>query len=196
MVAMARQVQAPWPSFRTTGVEDMNIPLRSHPRRHQEAGMATIEMIPLLLVFLMLISYTIGFFGVIHTGILQNIAARTYAFEMYRNRANLTHFRSNRIVEPITHFKDLGGRANGIISEAATDSTSVMFATERPIAKGFAKPVQSGRDQGEFHSTDVHSNRATDMRQRNETLQSNPVWLLVQYGICISAACDQQQRQN
>ncbi len=55
--------------------------------------MATIEMLPMMFIFIFLFSYTLGAFGIIHTGIKNSISARAYAFETFRNRSNLVYFR-------------------------------------------------------------------------------------------------------
>lgn len=68
---------------------------RSHRISCDQNGMATLESLPLLVIFTFLMSYGMGLFGAIHTGILQSIAARTYAFETFRNRSHLLIYREN-----------------------------------------------------------------------------------------------------
>lgn len=48
---------------------------------NNEKGMAVLEMIPILVVFVLFINFSLGFFGAIHSGILNSIASRNYAFE-------------------------------------------------------------------------------------------------------------------
>ena len=42
-----------------------------------------------MVIFVMLMSFGMGLFGVVHTAILHSIAARTYSFETFRQRTNL-----------------------------------------------------------------------------------------------------------
>ena len=56
----------------------MKTQMKANALKNQR-GMATIEVLPLLLVFLMLFSYTLGAFGIIHTGIMHSISARSSA---------------------------------------------------------------------------------------------------------------------
>lgn len=59
---------------------------------NNQKGLATIEALPLVVVFVVLITYGLGLFGFVHTAILHSIGARTYAFETFRNRTNVSFF--------------------------------------------------------------------------------------------------------
>ena len=98
-----------------------------------EKGMATIETIPLIMIFVVLLCYEFGVFGVIHTGIMQSISARAYAFETFRNRSNLTYFRDTPTT--LNNFRQTGTRTHGIASEARTeaDQGNDGIAAERPL---------------------------------------------------------------
>jgi hypothetical protein len=156
-----------------------------------QRGLATFELIPLILIKLILLSYMFGFFGVIHTGIKQSIAARTYAFEMYRNRANLTHFRGNRFASDGGHFRNAPARTNAIVAEDVGLDVQIPVSV-RPIAKGFAKPEIHAYNQAEFHNDQIQSAQELQVAgqpRRNNRLQVNPVWIMVQYGICLNSRC-------
>ena len=58
-----------------------------------QKGMAVFEIVPLLVLFVLLLNFVFGFFGIIHSGILNSIAARNYAFETFRNRTSLNYIR-------------------------------------------------------------------------------------------------------
>lgn len=159
-------------------------------RRHfkeSEKGMATVEALPLLIVFFIFTGYGIGMFGVVHTGILHSIAARTYAFETFRHRTNLNYFRENKLeaTRP-EHYASLGVRLHGVQHESARGQYA--FATERPIAFGYSKEVL-GRD------VSTHERLMGEIRPGERAPSStsvNPVWIKVQYGICINSQCGQQ----
>ena len=57
-----------------------------------EKGMAALEIVGIFSVIMILFNFSLGFFGVIQTGILKNMAARNYAMETYRFRSNLDFF--------------------------------------------------------------------------------------------------------
>jgi len=86
---------------------------------YDERGMAVFEIIPILVIFVVLINFSLGFFGIVHSGILSSIAARNYAFETFRNRANLNYFRDEDMGDELkysfmTLFKS---RFHDVISE-------------------------------------------------------------------------------
>jgi hypothetical protein len=155
-------------------------------RLKSEKGMASIEMLPLMLIFVILISYTLGAFGVVHTGILNSIGSRAYAFETFRNRANLTYFRDLPNTPEKLHYRQHGNRQHTVKSEAGGDGGNEFYATERPIRIGMASQIV-GRDSTSVHSQDVYEK--VQSGKRNETAEVNPVWIKTVYGICLSNKC-------
>src|SRR5262245_47185112 len=118
-----------------------------------ERGMATLETLPLLFIFLYLFAYTLGSFGSIHSAIKYSIGARTYAFETFRNRTNLTYFR-DRASDVRNHFRKNGNRFHAI--QAMNVRTGEQFrATRRAIRMGV--PIDPGPSDNdpEVHNTAV-----------------------------------------
>jgi hypothetical protein len=159
-----------------------------------EKGMATVETVPLLLIFVILLAYSFGSFGVIHTGILNSIAARTYAFETFRNRANVTYFRDSGGDESVVirrHFRRHGNRIHGIQQETRpgdpAPSNASFKSTERPLRVGFGGiPADASRNTASIHNEQVFSGV---LEQRQTQIGVSPVWVMTQYGICINAQC-------
>ncbi len=156
-----------------------------------EKGIATVETIPLLLVFVILLAYSFGSFGIIHTGILNSIASRTYAFETIRNRANTTYFRDNLVgATPPDgareHYKTIGNRIHGIKQEG-DNSFSSFRSTERPLRVGFGGiPADKSRQSASIHNQTVF----TGIQEKVQTqIGVSPVWVMTQYGLCIDAKC-------
>jgi hypothetical protein len=147
-----------------------------------EKGIALIETIPLLFIFLLLLGYGIGFFGVVHTGTLNTIAARTYAFETFRNKANLNYFRDRR-----HNFEDIGARFHAIASELAVEDRSLdtFTATSRPIAIG-VEPSNNARGDIEMHNSRIFE---IQDGVRNRGVSTSPVWIMSGYGICLNYGC-------
>ncbi len=146
--------------------------------------MATIETISLLVIFIIMISYTFGAFGIIHTGILNSIAARTYAFETMRNRSNVTYFRDTNGSE-FRQYQTIGARLHTIRSELDLASSTAFVPTERAMQMGLGGTADVSRD------VTIHMEKVPTIvdGKRNSLIEVNPVWVMTQYGICISAKC-------
>lgn len=153
-----------------------------------EKGLATLETIPLLLLFVILLAYSFGSFGIVHTGILNSIAARTYAFETFRNRSSLVYFRDagGDGTAPRMHFLAIENRIHGIMQEEITDDSGFK-ATERPVRIGFGGiPGDGSRNDPSIHNSKIFS----DVEEQRETqVGVSPVWVMTQYGICLNAEC-------
>lgn len=145
-----------------------------------------METIPLLVIFLLLLAYSFGSFGVIHTGILNSIAARTYAFETMRSRSNVNYFRDIPGAANM-HYTRYGNRVHGIKQENPGSDQNNFRATERPLRMGFgAIPSDPSRNTATIHNERIF----TDVREQVQTqVGVSPVWVMTQYGICLNARC-------
>ena len=158
--------------------------LRYKKIKSQQGGLATLEALPILIVFLILITYGLGFFGAVHTSILYSIHARTYAFETLRNRTNYTYFRDTG--SGGSNFRAAGFRLHGIGSSENLDNNGgFIVSSTRPITFGRTVERKSASDQT------VHNEQIYNIRQRNRQggVEVNPIWIMVQYGICVTASC-------
>ena len=144
-----------------------------------------LETVPLLILFLVLVSFGLGFFGIVHTAVLHSIGARTYAFETFRQRTNLYFFRENDsgLTRPI-NFKKKQWRFHAVQHES--DPRERFVATSRPIS--FPRGIASSDIPVEQHNVQIYS-----MELRNDRFAVNPAWVMVGYGICLNADCGQQQ---
>lgn len=155
-------------------------------RLRNQKGMALVETLPILVIFLVMIAYMLGMFGVVHTGILNSISARAYAFETFRNRANLTYFRDQG-GNATDHFANIGVRFHTVNSETMGDSASApdgQYATTRPLAIG-RKPAENKA------SASDHNTKVFELKTRNRIggVEASPAWIMTGYGICINAQC-------
>ena len=103
-------------------------------------GTALLETIPLLVIFVILLGFAMGLFGIVHTAVLHSIAARTYSFESFRNRTNLQYFRedgSGLILGDVVEFLEEGCAVSSIIQHES-DPRNLFVATVRPVAYGNA----------------------------------------------------------
>lgn len=149
-------------------------------------GFASIEATILLVVFVIMIYYTFGFFGAVHTAVLHNIHSRTYAFETFRHRSSLYYFRSNLsgAAPAILHYYDIGNRLHGINTDSE-DFPANQVATERPISMGLELDEQNRSSN--YHLDDV-MNRVP-ANGRNTSTSVNPIWIMTMYGICMDSTC-------
>ncbi len=146
-------------------------------------GFASIEATVLLVLFVSLIYYAFGFFGIVHTAVLHNIHSRTYAYETFRHRANLMYFRTNRAASPL-HYYNMMTRLHGINTDTQ-DNPDTQVATERPISMGLSLE-ESGR-RPDTHNSEIF--QRVPASRRNTTVSVNPVWILTMYGICLNSRC-------
>jgi len=162
-----------------------------------ESGMASIEMIPVLVLFVLLINFTLGFFGVIHSGILNSIAARNYTFETFRNRANLNYLR-DEASEAIPYFK-MKYRFHSIVGDHKKKAESTWVATLRDIKfTSIRNPANDTATVSE-HNNDIRGmtdeSKKTSETFKGETQEDgnagmSKVWVMSTYGICLTSKCD------
>ncbi len=173
-------------------------------RPFDEQGFSSIEALILMVCFTLMVSFTLGVFGIIHSGILQSIGSRNYAFETFRHRANLTYIRD---ADPLGSKSGIPATLDsyvGVIVPSAPKTFGENFrlhfvesevanldgspqATERPLAKG--RDVAATNENVSFHEkVDNEANLAAGMRYNNQD-GVNPAWIKVVYGICMNAEC-------
>ena len=158
---------------------------RKSPLKNED-GMAIFEMIPIIMIIMLLVNFSLGFFGAIHTGIVNSIAARNYAFETFRNRSNLAYFK-NTGNNVDTYYTDLGMRMHGSISEGRSQS-SKWTASARTIDF-----VNFDRRAADLVGTDQANHkkvREVADAARNTAVGVNPIWIKTSYGICLYAGCE------
>jgi hypothetical protein len=148
-----------------------------------ERGIATIEASMLLTIFVVFMTYCVGTFGVIHTGILNSISARAYAFETFRNRANLTYFRDTGDHDNSEQTIKYGVRVHGIASEKVADNENQWYVTERTLSQG--------REIANIKANRPSDEKMNDLsdKKREVTGEVNPVWIKTVYGICLNFEC-------
>ncbi len=141
-----------------------------------QKGIATVEAVTLLFIFILFMSFGVGFFNVVHTGILNSISARAYAFEAFRNRANLSYHRDTESPSSGSgpYNGRVGFRIHGIKGE---DQPQEWRVTSRKISAVYEEPDEV-RDDGKVTALEAREKR-----------RINPVWIKTTYGICLNAKC-------
>ena len=146
-------------------------------RYKKQKGMASMEAMVSIILFLTLLSFSLGFFGVVHSGIVNSIAARTYAFETFNNRTYLKYHRDVKDSGLHSHKKN-HFRLHTINSEGFSGED--FIATQRYIA--FAKSHRQNKGE------DKHMEMVENERDGGDEIYGfNPVWVKAAYGICLNA---------
>ena len=145
-----------------------------------QKGFASIEAILSITIFLIMLSFSLGFFGIVHSGIVNSIAARNYAFDTFNNRTYLTYHRD-------THGTLISNHENGfrlhLITAEDDNKKADFIVTERRIAP--FGPYKTTEKKGD------HRKMVDDAKNNNddEPYGFDPVWIKAGYGICLNASC-------
>ena len=181
------------------------------------SGIAMVEILPLLVVFIAFFGLCIGLWGAVHSGILQSISARHYAFEVINNRTHPDHHRDwdpalsgdgKMFGSPSDSNKkyhgDLGMRLFAVVTKQATNDPE-EFVENRGL--NFFSDIDRSYDEepgGILSSkkTEGANNygpaRVGFLEEEKSFVQAppiNPVWLLTGYGICLNLCCGDEQKE-
>ncbi|MNJ93520.1 hypothetical protein D3C87_112020 [compost metagenome] len=156
------------------------------PSINNEKGMAIFEMIPIMVIIVLFVNFSLGFFGAIHTGIINSIAARNYTFETFRNRSDLTYFR-NLDADTKYEYSKMKHRVHGTVSEKGTNGDQ-WIAASRVIDFMDFQPKRAAERTGDKSAHGVVSWEVKD-GERFGKQGVNPIWIKSNYGICLNATC-------
>jgi hypothetical protein len=156
-------------------------------RFHNQRGNAMVETLPILIIFVVLLSFGLGFFGFVHTAVMNSIASRTYAFETFRNRSDVTFFRDRKAQDMYTHYQNIGNRFHTIDSEKKIGNSlgEGQFATTRDIA--FGRKIATSGASSLDHNVKIYT--ISGRNRKENGVQASPAWVMVGYGLCIDANC-------
>lgn len=154
-------------------------------RINQEKGSAILETLPLLIIFMTILGNMWGFFMVVHSGILSSIGARTYAFETFRNRADLTYFRDQEIstgtplskTDLVNYYK-VGSRIHSVTQSDNDNKFYPLVVNYNQFSPAQAKASGSTEDQ--------HNHAAIFRDKRTPDEGVKKIWIRSTYGICLN----------
>lgn len=155
-------------------------------RIKKEDGSAIIETLPLLIIFMTILGNMWGFFMAVHSGILSSIGARTYAFETFRNRADLTYFRDQEINSGDPYTKQ---KVNYYLSGLRTHAVTKPNNQNKfyPLAINYNKfspaPSKASSSIQVQHS---HDSIFSEHRATNTGVKE--IWIRSNYGMCLNFA--------
>jgi len=144
-----------------------------------------VETLPILIIFVVLFGYGLGLFSVVHTAIMNSMAARTYTFETLSNRSDVTLFRDRAANGVYDEYRSYGTRFHTVNSELkmTEGAPNTQYATTRELAFGRRVPASKAKESD-------HNEKIYQLSGRNSgQVEASPAWVMVGYGICIDAQC-------
>lgn len=187
-------------------------PILKRKNKRSEKGMAVIESIPVLFMLALIFNFSLGFFGAVHSGILNSIASYNYSLETFRFKSNLVYFRPGG---GTTNYVNSLSRVHGTIQDGSEDSGDNKAddgkwpATMRGITFNY-KSGTPGRDLASIQdsqngkiagtesardykknpdSTNIWAAISTYKPSTGDAIQTPRIWVKTVYGICLTADC-------
>ena len=180
--------------------------------KKSEAGMAFMEAIPVLIMLVLVFNFSLGFFGAVHSGILNSIASYNYALETFRFKSNLVYFRPGG---GNTHYATAMNRVHGTTQDGSEvqsgkEDKNKWPATQRGITFNYKRDdvkrnlsmVQDGTGKlavadnvgdhewiSRTSNTNVWKVDANYTPDGGEAVQTPRIWIKTVYGICLTAEC-------
>ncbi len=182
-------------------------------RKKSERGMAFLEAIPVLVMLTLVFNFSLGFFGAIHSGILNSIASYNYSLETFRFKSNLVYFRPGG---GTTNYAKSSNRVHGTtqdgseVQAAGVEDKAKWPATQRGITFNYKKDdptrnlssIQDGNikvaavDSVGDHEY-ISKGNATNIWKAvsgyspaaGDSIQTPRIWIKTVYGICLNADC-------
>jgi len=164
-----------------------------------EKGMAFVEAIPVLFMVVIVFNFSLGFFGAIHSGILNSIASYNYTMETFRFRSNLMYFRPGG---GIANYSKSMARVHGVTADGVKNDDSskkTWPVTVRDIAFNKAMTrvelMSGGADSVDHKYKRTPASKTVgyiDSKYLADGTNFTPspeIWIKTVYGICLNADC-------
>ncbi len=176
--------------MRITGVKLMkNTNIKKYKK--SEKGMALIESFPALFIIVLVFNFSLGFFGAIHSGILNSIGAYNYTLETFRFKSSLIYFRPGGTIDQ--HYLKANNRVHGVIQDGNSnlEERGAWPATVRGYT--FNNMSASGAEDDGVHSKNnssgVWSVLSTTGKPTTDVVVKE-IYIKTIYGICLNADCE------
>lgn len=154
-------------------------------------GLAMLEALPIIWVMFILMGVTLGSWGIVHTSVLNSIAARNYNFFIFNNRSDLSYLRDfgekydlEEAAES-RYFGTFGKRFSFIMSELSGTNNSATATLRRVDFRKQEKDSNSPDFLKGSQHTQVHKIIPISRNRK----KVGPAWIMVGYGICLDAVC-------
>ena len=167
----------------------------------KQCGLALIEVIPLIIIFSLLLSYSTGFVASIHKSILFSTAARLRAIQRIENRSDSTvmYFLDipknapkslEQEIASVDNYKAIGFHWHGIVEtdrEAFVTTKTPPSLPTTPIVKP-ESPLRPLTKDEITHLDRITYTPPSDFNTAKRILNISPK---VGYGFCVTATCGQ-----
>ncbi|MBC7742180.1 MAG: hypothetical protein H7061_08280 [Bdellovibrionaceae bacterium] len=167
--------------------------------KKSEKGMAIIESIPVLFMLVMVFNFSLGFFGAVHSGILNSIASYNYSLETFPFKSNLVYFRPGG---DDTNYERAGNRVHGTTQDGAVDlegreigkwpvtlrAITFNYVEDDP-KRGLASTKSERNYAGKGSDNNIWTVNTGYKPQEGNSIQTPRIWVKTVYGICITADC-------
>lgn len=184
--------------------------------KQSEKGMAFIEAIPVLIMLTLIFNFSLGFFGAVHSGILNSIASYNYTLETFRFKSDLIYFRPGG---GTTNYAKSMNRVHGTtqdgseVQSAGKEDKNKWPATQRGITFNYKRDdptrnlamIQDGNAKvavpdnvndheyiGKGNSTNIWNANSEYVPENGDSIQTPRIWIKTIYGICLNADCKKQ----
>ena len=137
-----------------------------------QKGVAMVEMLPLLAIFILLFGLLFGFWSSIHSGTLNSISARRYAFEVLNNRTHFIYHRDTRAPEGAISYYEADGKR--FFATVKSQSDILLEANKRSFNL--------------FNEAGLRITGEPPCRYKNEKGECI-IKIKTGYGICIDVDC-------
>ena len=166
-------------------------------KKKNNKGMALIEALPVLFMVILVFNFSLGFFGAIHSGILNSIGSYNYTLETFRFRSNLMYFRPGAVP---SHYAKSMNRVHGIIGDGYSKKDmqkgkwpatvrSIAVSSNSRLDQKIGSASHNLADKGDS-SRGIWFMRS---KQESDNEASGPetpeIWVKTVYGICLNAKC-------
>jgi len=145
-----------------------------------QRGIAYVEMLPLLVLFVLMFGLSFGLWTSIHRATLKSIAARHYSFEVLNNRTHYIYHKDTREASSSRdYYAKNGMRFFANVAYQESESPELQRETKNNSLSLFDDGI-----------TQIHSPKASNSSDFPDE-QTNPIKAEIGYGICIDTkTCD------
>lgn len=156
--------------------------------------MALIEALPVLFMVILVFNFSLGFFGAIHSGILNSIGSYNYTLETFRFRSNLMYFRPG--AGP-SHYAKSMNRVHGVIGDGYSKKDTQKGkwpATVRAITMSGSDKLKGsidadGHSKANSQASVWRAIASYTASSEDEAPITPEIWVKTVYGICLNAEC-------
>ena len=164
-------------------------------------GYTILEAIPFIVIIFILLGAALGSWGLVHTALLHSIASRHGSFVYFNNRADLSYLRD---FGDLPAAKIFYGRQNWRFSYVQSEkairlerqTATIRFVdftspNDTYFSGGGGGPFgnEGYKDDGNFLKPNEHNDIWKQVSDRRNYKKVAPAWIMVGYGICLTAKC-------